>query len=65
MNLSDGIHKFNSIYKNAAEIPKSLVTVDGHFQENISIKDIKNEPNEEYYKWQYIYGLIDAVNFSV
>ncbi len=64
MNLSEGLHKFNSIYKTAAEIAKSLVTVDGRFQENISIKDVNNEPNEEYYKWQFIYGLIQSGMYS-
>lgn len=60
MNFSEAKFKFDNIYKNRILLDKSIVTVDGKFVENISLGDINNEPNEEYYKWQFIYSLIQS-----
>ena len=58
MKFSEAKYKFDNKYKAKSEIEKSLVTVDGKFIERINIKDVKGLPNEEYYKWQFIYSLI-------
>lgn len=58
MDFSQARIKFNDLYKNKNVLPKSLCTVDGKFIENISIKDVYGQPNEEFYKWQFIYSLV-------
>lgn len=40
------------------ELPASLVPVDGKTKKNIYIRNTKGEALEEFYKWQFIYGLI-------
>lgn len=42
------------------EISLSLVPVDGKIKRNISIRNLKGEPLEEFYKWQFIYALINS-----
>lgn len=37
-----------------------MCTVDGKFVDSIPIKDAHGNPNEEYFKWQFIYSLIDS-----
>ncbi|NQS99230.1 MAG: N-6 DNA methylase [candidate division Zixibacteria bacterium] len=44
----------------ANEIAASIVPVDGKQQKNILIRNAKHEPLEEYYKWQFIYALINS-----
>lgn len=56
--------KFDEIYKNKETINKSLVSVDGKILENIKIKDKKGFPLEEYYKWQFIYAIINSNLYS-
>ncbi|HFL2602745.1 TPA: hypothetical protein ACG3KG_003229 [Clostridioides difficile] len=58
MNFSEARIKFNEEFKGLSKINKSLVTVDGKFITNINILDSSEMPNEEYYKWQFIYSLI-------
>lgn len=41
-------------------LKKSLIPVDGKYIENISLKGKKGEKNEEYYKWQFFYALINS-----
>ena len=53
-------HKFNAIYKNKKILEKSLIKSAGHYLTNISIKDTNNKPSEEYYKWEFIYSLINS-----
>lgn len=60
MDFSQARIKFNEMYQNKDIIQKSLCTVDGKFIENISIKDVHGQPNEEYYKWQFIYSLVQS-----
>lgn len=60
MNFSEAKLKFDTEHKAKDFLKKSLVTVDGKFIEDIKIKDINNEPNEEYYKWQFIYSVMMA-----
>lgn len=60
IDFSQARIKYNEQYKNQSILTKSLCTVDGKFIENISIKDVHGEPNEEFYKWQFIYSLVSA-----
>lgn len=58
MNFSEAKAKFDAEYRNMSVLPQSLVVVDGKIRTNINIKGKDNKPNEEYYKWQFIYSLI-------
>lgn len=60
MDFSQARIKFNEMFQNKNIIQKSFCTVDGKFIENISIKDVHGQPNEEYYKWQFIYSLVQS-----
>lgn len=42
------------------ELSASLVPVDGKAKKNISLRNTKGEALEEFYKWQFIYGLIHS-----
>jgi len=42
------------------ELPVSLVPVNGKIKKNISLRNTKGEPLEEFYKWQFIYGLLHS-----
>ncbi|VIG08812.1 type i restriction enzyme m subunit [Clostridioides difficile] len=64
MNFSEARIKFNEEFKGLSQINKSLVTVDGKFINNINILDSSGIPNEEYYKWQFIYSLISSGLYS-
>lgn len=64
MNFSSSKLKFRSKYLTLEKLDKSFVPVDGKFLRNISIKNKNNEPNEEFYKWEFIYALIDAQLFN-
>lgn len=57
-------NKFNNQYKNKSIIEKSLVKSAGNDLINISIKDTNNQPSEEYYKWEFIYSLINSGLYS-
>lgn len=60
MDFSQARIKFNHIYENEEKLCKSLCTVDGKFIENIIIKDVHGQPNEEFYKWQFVYSMIQS-----
>lgn len=60
MDFSQARIKYNNEYLGKKFLPKSICTVDGKFVDNISIKDVHGEPNEEFYKWQFIYSLVNA-----
>ena len=63
-NFSSARLKFRSKYLTREKLEKSFVPVDGKILTNISIKNKDNEPNEEFYKWEFIYALIDAQLFN-
>jgi len=42
----------------ATELSHSLVPVDGRVKKNIPIRNAEGAPLEEFYKWQFLYGLI-------
>lgn len=60
IDFSQAKIKFDEENRNKSILPKSLATVDGKFINNIKIKDSTGKPNEEYYKWQFIYGLVNS-----
>lgn len=60
MSFSKSKSKFDQKYSGTSHLQRSLCTVDGKFIDQISILDSKGLPNEEYYKWQFIYSLIDS-----
>lgn len=60
MDFSQARINYNNEFRGKEVLPKSLCTVDGTFVENISIKDVNGNPNEEYYKWEFIYSLISS-----
>jgi len=64
MNFSEARLQFDAKYLRIPRLDRSLVTVDGEFAYDIPIKDSNNLPNEEYYKWQFIYSLIAADLYS-
>ena len=64
MAFVDSKKKFDDKYYRNLKLEKSLVPVNGKYLENISLKDIKNKPSEEYYKWQFIFSLIDSGLYS-
>ena len=55
--------KFNNDYENRDKI-NSLVPVNGKMKNNLPIKNINSKPNEEYYKWQFIYSIISSGLFN-
>lgn len=60
MDFSQAKIKFDEEYGNKSILPKSLATVDGKFINDIKIKDSNGKPNEEFYKWQFIYSLVNS-----
>lgn len=60
MDFSQARNKFNDLYQKKSILSKSFCSVDGKFIEDISIKDKHDNPNEEYYKWEFIYSLINS-----
>jgi type I restriction enzyme M protein len=56
--------RFDFEQKNARTLERSLVWVDGKIKEKIQIRNEKNQVLEEYYKWQFIYGLISSGLYS-
>lgn len=60
MTFAERKIQFDELYRGKEFLERSLVPVDDKFISNISIKDVNKQPNEEYYKWQFIYSLIAA-----
>ncbi len=50
-------NKFDSLYKDENQF-NAIVSVNTTLNKTVCIKNKKNEPNEEYFKWQFFYGLI-------
>lgn len=55
--------KFNAEHEKKSSID-SLVPVNGKMKKDIPIKNVKSLPNEEYYKWQFIYSIINSGLFN-
>lgn len=58
-NFSDKKEEFDNIYGSKNSI-KAIVPVNLEINKICTIKTKKNEKNEEYYKWQFIYSLISS-----
>lgn len=56
--------KFNEYYKNSDKID-NLVPVNGKPKKGISIKNNNFQPNEEYYKWQFISSITRSGLFNI
>jgi len=54
MDFTHAKIKFSYDHEKKSVIQKSLCTVDGKFIEQIKIRDVHGQPNEEFYKWQFI-----------
>jgi type I restriction enzyme M protein len=52
------------MYGGNLSLEKSIVPVDGKTIENISLRNKEGKPSEEYYKWQFIYSLINSGLYS-
>lgn len=44
----------------AAKTAKCIVPVNGKLRATVSIRDIHDKPNEEYYKWQFIHAFVNS-----
>jgi len=60
VTFSESKLKFDQKFKAQSKLSRSMCTVDGKFVDSIPIKDAHGNPNEEYFKWQFIYSLIDS-----
>lgn len=60
MEFSQARIKFNQQYSNKDTLEKSLCTVDGKFISNIALRDVHGGKNEEFYKWEFIYSMIQS-----
>jgi len=58
--FTDAKQKFDSTIGKPAILPHSLVPVNGKFIDNIITRNTKGEKLEEYYKWQFVYALINS-----
>lgn len=56
--------EFDEKYSSTLHLEKSLVSVNGEYKEGISLKNKRGKPSEEYYKWQFIYSVINCGLFS-
>jgi len=63
-SFTDAKNEFDKKFKNSKSIPQSLVTVNGKIKNDIKIRNEKNELLEEYYKWQFLYGLLRSGLFT-
>ena len=60
INFISAKDEFDKIYNGKSLLPKSLVPVNGYSKSNISLKGVKNKPLEEYFKWQFIFALLQS-----
>lgn len=58
--FSGAKQEFDNTQGRKTELPHSLVPVDGKDRALIQIRGEDGKPLEEYYKWQFIYGVIHA-----
>ncbi len=64
LTFSEAKTKFDEGPGKAKVLPRSLVPVNGKYKDNIPTRNEKNEPLEEYYKWQFIYALLYSGLYS-
>jgi type I restriction enzyme M protein len=58
--FSEAKQKFDKDLGKSTVLKLALVPVDGNPKKDIPIRNVKGETNEEYYKWQFIYALINS-----
>ncbi|MBS1869760.1 MAG: N-6 DNA methylase [Actinobacteria bacterium] len=59
-SFSDAIQAYDESHRGLEHLPRSLVPVHGEYKENVRLLSARRRPLEEYYRWQFIYGLINA-----
>ncbi len=64
MTFAKSKQKFDAKYSTSLLLAKSLVPSNGKYINNISLSDSQGKPSEEYYKWQFIYSLLDSGLYS-
>lgn len=64
MDFTKAKQKYNELYRDKDTLDKSFVKSAGKDLSNISIKDINGNPSEEYYKWEFVYSLINSGLYS-
>lgn len=64
MTFIQSKNQFDAKHKTQSMLKKSLVPVDGKYITNIPLKDKNGGFLEEYYKWQFIYSLINEGFYS-
>jgi len=60
MIFTEAKQRFNEKYKNRDILEESIVKSAGQDLSDINIKDKNNRPSEEYFKWQFIYSLVNS-----
>lgn len=60
LTFSAAKNDFDGKFRLSLLLPRSLVLVDGKVLTDISLKNKAGGPSEEYYKWQFIYALINS-----
>jgi len=56
-------NKFDDKYSNS-KLEQSIVPVDGKYITDINLKDKSGNHSEEYFKWQFIYSIVDSGLYS-
>jgi len=64
VTFTEAKKEFDGKYQIKLHLEKSLVPVGKEYKENISLKNTKGKPSEEYYKWQFIYGIVSSGLYS-
>jgi len=64
MTFTQAKKRFNELYRNKNVLEKSIVKSAGNDLTDISIKDKNNLPSEEYYKWEFVYSLVNSGLFT-
>ena len=59
-SFSDAKQKFDSTDGRLVELPASYVPVAGKIANGITIRNTSGEKLEEYYKWQFVFALINS-----
>jgi len=64
MTFTQAKKRFNKLYGNKNTLEKSIVKSAGNDLTDISIKDKYNNPSEDYYKWEFVYSLVNSGLYS-
>lgn len=64
MTFTEAKKRFNELYRDKKTLEKSIVKSAGNNLTDITIKDKNNKPSEEYYKWEFVYSLVNSGLYS-